>query len=77
MTIAERIRNAVNQITICSPRGEFRLSISCGIARCDPGDESLDEATMMADDALYQAKAAGRNCIHPVPEQGWFPAVAA
>jgi diguanylate cyclase (GGDEF)-like protein/PAS domain S-box-containing protein len=75
--VAERIRNAVNQITICSPRGEFRLSISCGIARCDPGDESLDEATMMADDALYQAKAAGRNCIHPVPEQGWFPAVSA
>jgi diguanylate cyclase (GGDEF)-like protein/PAS domain S-box-containing protein len=72
--VAERIRNAVNQITICSPRGEIRLSISCGIARCLPGDESLDHATMMADDALYQAKAAGRNCIHPVPEQGWFPA---
>ena len=72
--VAERIRNAVNQITICSPRGEIRLSISCGIARCHPGDESLDQATMMADDALYQAKAAGRNCIHPAPEQGWFPA---
>ena len=74
--VAERIRSAVNQITIRSPRGEARLSVSCGIARCHPGDESLDQATMMADDALYQAKAAGRNCIHPVPEQGWFPGFA-
>jgi diguanylate cyclase (GGDEF)-like protein/PAS domain S-box-containing protein len=74
--VAERIRSAVNQITIHSPRGEIRLSISCGIARCHPDDESLDQATMMADDSLYQAKAAGRNCIHPLPEQGWFPAFA-
>ena len=72
--VAERIRSAVNQITIRSPRGEVRLSISCGIARCHPGDDSLDQATMMADDALYQAKAAGRNCIFPLPEHGWFPA---
>ncbi|MGV0977123.1 MAG: sensor domain-containing diguanylate cyclase [Azonexus sp.] len=75
--VADRIRNAVNQITVRSPRGEVRLSISCGIARCDPGDESLDQATMMADDALYQAKAAGRNCIRPLLEQGWFPVFSA
>ncbi len=65
--VAERIRRAVNRITIRSPRGEVRLSISVGIARCHPGDAGLDEATMNADDALYQAKAEGRNRIHPLP----------
>lgn len=69
---AERIRLAVNRIIINSPRGEIRLSISCGIARCDSGDEGLDDAAQRADDALYQAKAAGRNCIFPMPLQGWF-----
>ena len=72
--VAERIRKAVNQIVLNNPRGLVRLSISCGIARCLPDDEGLHQATMHADDALYQAKAAGRNCIYPVPEQGWFPA---
>jgi diguanylate cyclase (GGDEF)-like protein/PAS domain S-box-containing protein len=72
--VAERIRKAVNQIVLNNPRGLVRLSISCGIARCLPDDEGLDRATLRADDALYQAKAAGRNCIYPVPEQGWFPA---
>ena len=70
--VAERIRQAVGQITISSPRGEVRLSISCGIARCDPGDDGLDQAAQHADDALYQAKAAGRNCVFPTPHQGWF-----
>ena len=73
--VAERIRKAVNQIIVRSPRGEYRLSVSCGIARCDPGDDGLDQATMQADDALYQAKAAGRNCIRPAPEPGLFPAL--
>jgi diguanylate cyclase len=70
--VGERIRKAVNQIIISSPRGEIRLSISCGIAPCDPGDDGLDQATQRADDALYQAKAAGRNCVYPLPQQRWF-----
>ena len=72
--VAERIREAVNRIIITTPRGEARLSISCGISVCPPGDASLDIAAMLADDALYQAKAAGRNHVFPPPEQGWFPA---
>lgn len=71
--VAERIRKAVNEILINNPRGFVRLSISCGVAACIGGDETLDHATLCADDALYKAKAAGRNCIYPPPEQGWFP----
>ena len=65
--VAERIRQAVNEITIVARRGEARLSVSCGIARCLPGDDGLDQATVEADDALYQAKAIGRNCVYPLP----------
>lgn len=68
--VAERIRKAVNQVVVSNPRGQFRLSISCGIAACTPDDEGVDHATLRADDALYQAKAAGRNCIYPIPERG-------
>jgi len=63
--VAERIRIAVSQLSISSPRGSTTLTISAGICSCLPGDESLDEVTKRADAALYMAKAAGRNCIHP------------
>lgn len=63
--VAERIRVAVNQLSIDSPRGSTTLTISAGICSCLPGDESLDDVTKRADAALYMAKAAGRNCIHP------------
>lgn len=63
--VAERIRLAVNRLSIDSPRGSTTLTISAGICSCQPGDESLDDVTKRADAALYMAKAAGRNCIHP------------
>lgn len=64
--VAERIRIAVNKITVSNPKGSATLSISAGICACLPGDESLDDVTRRADAALYKAKAAGRNCVHPV-----------
>lgn len=65
LLVAERIRCAVHQITISSPGGTMRLSISAGICACQPSDTSLDDVTRRADAALYRAKAAGRNCICP------------
>ena len=66
--VAERIRSEVNKIIVRSHRGRCRLSVSIGIAQCLPGEDSIDIATGHADDALYEAKAAGRNCISPLPE---------
>jgi len=63
--VAERIRQAVGQLSIDSPNGSVRLTISAGICSCLPGDETLDEVTKRADAALYVAKAAGRNNVHP------------
>ncbi|MBV5307897.1 sensor domain-containing diguanylate cyclase [Chromatium okenii] len=39
------------------------LTVSAGIACLIDDDESLDELLKRADQALYRAKAAGRNCI--------------
>ncbi len=66
--VAERIRSEVNKIVVRSHRGRCRLSVSIGIAQCLPAEDSIDIATGHADDALYEAKAAGRNCIYPLPE---------
>jgi len=63
--VAERIRQAVGKLRIDSPNGSVQLTISAGICSCLPGDETLDDVTKRADAALYVAKAAGRNAIHP------------
>ena len=65
MDVAERLRSAVSELRIAhedSRRGE--LSLSLGVASLIPGDES-NGATLvqLADDALYQAKARGRNRV--------------
>lgn len=40
-----------------------RVTVSIGIAECDPADTSVDAALARADASMYQAKAAGRNCV--------------
>ena len=40
-----------------------RVTVSVGIATCDSHAESYDAMFQVADQRLYQAKAAGRNCV--------------
>jgi diguanylate cyclase (GGDEF)-like protein/PAS domain S-box-containing protein len=65
--LAERIRAAARRIEVRGPQGSRSLSISCGVARCRPGEANLDAATQRADEGLYEAKAAGRDCVRPLP----------
>ena len=60
MLIAERIRHQVSQIKL--PKIPEGLTISIGLCEAKPGME-LKAATSLADQALYQAKAKGRNCV--------------
>ncbi|MDW3683009.1 sensor domain-containing diguanylate cyclase [Cupriavidus sp. CV2] len=69
--VAEKIRSAVlatDQANLTSPSG--RLSVSIGVAFFDgnsmPGD-TPDRLVHLADQRLYEAKAAGRNTV--VPQQ--------
>lgn len=63
--MAERLRQAIAEFAIATPKGDsFRLTLSIGCATRSAGQAvELDALFNRADDALYQAKAAGRNCV--------------
>ncbi|HUU97234.1 MAG TPA: GGDEF domain-containing protein, partial [Phycisphaerae bacterium] len=54
---AERVRGAIEQIDV---PGLPQVTASVGVAVALPGD-SIDTVVARADEALYQAKEAGRN----------------
>lgn len=61
--IAERVRRAVRDAVVHTPEGEeVRITISCGVASGRPTDADGGQAIYAAaDQAMYQAKRAGRN----------------
>jgi len=58
--VAERIRISLSRTLIAPLRRS--VTVSFGIAEMQPG-ESAGALMRRADQALYQAKAAGRNCV--------------
>ncbi|NOY12363.1 MAG: diguanylate cyclase [Deltaproteobacteria bacterium] len=62
--VAERVRQRAEQMTFAAPMEDFTLTMSFGIAAYDGTSEgSIDEIIGVADDALYEAKNAGRNQV--------------
>ena len=60
---AERIREAYSNLVFQLPGGTtLQKTISIGLAKMQP-DTAFDETLQHADDALYQAKAAGKNRV--------------
>jgi diguanylate cyclase (GGDEF)-like protein len=57
--IAERIRKTAMTI-VC---GEKRITVSSGVAVCDPGTRSPQALVESADRALYRAKGDGKNRV--------------
>ncbi len=65
ITFAERLRCALEATRIDGPKGLLGVTASLGIASAF-GPQCRDsgrELFQRADDALYEAKAAGRNCV--------------
>jgi diguanylate cyclase (GGDEF)-like protein len=60
--VAERIRTAVELITVPSETGEVRFTVSIGVATYD-GGEPFDQVVERADKALYVSKQGGRNRV--------------
>lgn len=63
LAAAERVRQLVSGSWISCPNGErLRVTLSLGIAEWATGDVRLEDLFLRADERLYRAKAAGRNC---------------
>lgn len=68
MQVAERLRQKVEEILLSSNKGPVHITISIGVATLDPNSGlDLDQLIVKADDALYAAKAAGRNRVCAAP----------
>jgi diguanylate cyclase (GGDEF)-like protein len=59
---AERLRLAINELNQTNTEQKFPISVSIGLADLCVG-ESADNLFLKADEALYQAKFAGRNQV--------------
>ncbi|MCJ8169380.1 GGDEF domain-containing protein [Atopomonas sediminilitoris] len=60
--IAERLRDAISTLYVSSLEGSVSITASMGLCWLKPSD-SLDKLYQRADQAMYAAKSAGKNCI--------------
>jgi diguanylate cyclase (GGDEF)-like protein len=61
---AERIRADVGAVQVRCDEGSWvGITASIGVAHLDSGVDTLDGLLRAADAAMYQAKAAGRDCV--------------
>jgi diguanylate cyclase (GGDEF)-like protein len=61
---AEEIRQSVSNRPILTAKEPLTVTMSFGILQsAEWGQRSLEELLHAADDALYEAKAAGRDCL--------------
>ena len=68
--IAERMRKVVADSSFSVDEGStLRLSISIGVAAMSHKPGNLEELIHFADQSVYAAKDAGRNCVHVYGEK--------
>lgn len=63
---AERVRSAIEKLTVSVDQREIPVTASLGIATKYPVEPDYEGALKRADDALYQAKNLGRNRVEQV-----------
>lgn len=62
VTSAEKLRIAIEDMTIPCQDKNIRVTISIGVAHCTAGDcQTLEDLLIHADEALYISKSMGRN----------------
>ncbi|MCP4982438.1 MAG: bacteriohemerythrin [Gammaproteobacteria bacterium] len=66
MYIAEAICKAINELHVAIGEGVWHGSISIGVAARSPEMGKFDALLKLADDGLYVAKKAGKNCVKSI-----------
>ncbi|MGH6931612.1 MAG: GGDEF domain-containing protein, partial [Dongiaceae bacterium] len=63
--VAERLRDRVarDPITLAGPPGKLDITVSMGVSANTSPDDTPDNLLRRADDAMFQAKRAGRNRV--------------
>jgi diguanylate cyclase (GGDEF)-like protein len=61
--LAERARNALTAEPVSVEDASIELTLSVGVAVLGPDTHTADSLLDAADEALYDAKRAGRNCV--------------
>jgi diguanylate cyclase (GGDEF)-like protein len=75
--VAERLRRAVEDHPLAVDGAAITLTVSVGLAQATLGQASVDSVMKLADQALYLAKARGRNCVARAPDATVIEAAAA
>jgi two-component system, cell cycle response regulator len=70
---AERMRQRLNANMMMVDGIEMRVSASFGVTVSDGSERGPDVLVRVADEALYRAKASGRNCVASMPLQDALP----
>jgi len=76
LAIAERIRHRVQDLVVQWHGQTVTATVSLGVAALHAGHASVDALIRDADQALYEAKRAGRNRVHGAPVQDVLPELA-
>ncbi|OHC90249.1 MAG: hypothetical protein A3J99_01790 [Sideroxydans sp. RIFOXYD2_FULL_59_7] len=64
---AERLRITLAESEVVAGQGErLHFTVSIGVACLSAGDQNIDDVLKRADEAMYQAKHAGRNTVRMV-----------
>ena len=69
LRVGEWLRSEIEQIQVQSPE-RVKPTISVGVATAHPGEMTAAALVDRADRALYDAKAAGRNCVRAAAPGG-------
>lgn len=62
-SIAERVRAAIEADPVVTRAGAVSVTVTVGVAGRSPADTELSDLLRRADQALYDGKRAGRNCV--------------
>lgn len=62
----EQVRHALETLVVKHAGRELKVTVSVGISNLGSSDQTIEGVIERADQALYEAKAAGRNRVHCV-----------
>lgn len=68
----ERIRSTIEEYKFYTPKGEFHVTVSAGLCSASfQKVKAVDDLIKCADEALYRAKALGRNRVIARESENW------